>query len=256
MKTKKQEENQKEIYDKKLTNINNDLDSLNKYLLEIKKNRRYSEKIEDQLSKRKQILNREEIKAGKQLELEERNKEYKEKIKVNLLKNKEILKKKKREDVIHLDKQKTKNNLMKTEIENSLKNWKDNLKTKNREEADKVKEERKLIENITKSGKKDIINKNKIRHDLIIYDHLQNEEKRKIEEKNKKMKIKNQLENKIKKEINLKYMYDNKINRQNKENDEIVKRIKDFNPEFQITTQKVRRKSCNTPKMNKNTLKK
>ena len=39
---------------------------------------------------------------------------------------------------------------------------------------------------------------------MIIYDHLQNEEKRKIEEKNKKVKIRCQLEDKIKREINLK----------------------------------------------------
>ena len=69
-------------------NIDLDIDSLNKYLSEVKKTRRHSEKVENQLSKRRLILNKEEKKAEKQLKLEEKNKEYKQQIKVNLLKNK------------------------------------------------------------------------------------------------------------------------------------------------------------------------
>ena len=256
MRTSQQEQREKELYDKKLAKIDSDLDCLNKFLLEIKKKRKFSERMENQLSKRKKLLNKEEIKVGKQLKLVEKNKEFKEQIKVNLLKNKEILEKKKAEDERHLAKQKTKNNIMKNEIQNSLKNWKNNLKIKNKEGADKAKEERKIIDSITKSGKKDAIDKNRLKHDMIIYDHLQNEEKRKIEEKNKKMKIRCQLEDKIKREINLKKKYDDKINRTNKENDLILKRIKDYNPEFQISSHKKRRTSCTTPKMSQFSLKK
>ena len=130
------------------------------------------------------------------------------------------------------------------------------FKNEKKEEADKTKEERKIIDSIAKSGKKDVIDKNRLKHDMIINDHLQNEEKRKIEEKNKKMKIRCQLEDKIKREINLKKKYDDKINRTNKENDLILKRIKDYNPEFQISSHKKRRTSCTTPKMSQFSLKK
>ena len=59
---------------KNTKNIDIDIDSLSKYLLEIKKNRRNSEKIEKQLSKRKLLLNKEEIKVENQIKLEEKNK--------------------------------------------------------------------------------------------------------------------------------------------------------------------------------------
>ena len=247
------------INQSKIKKINRDIDSLNKFLLEIKRNRRYSEKIETQLSKRKQILNNEEIKIEKHQEIATKLKESKEKIKVNLIKNKEILEKKKQNDKINLERQKTKNNQIKQGIDNSLKSWKNNLKTKNKEEADKIKEERKLIENIKNIEKKEVKNYKRQKHDLIIMDHLQNEEKKKNEEKKRKLQIKKQLENKIKKEIDLKQLLDDKINRRNKENDEIVKRIKDYNPQFQIIEfnkfNKKRIKSSHTPKAKKITFK-
>ena len=52
--------------------------------------------------------------------------------------------------------------------------------------------------------------------------------------------------------MDLKQLLDNKISRRNKENDEIIKRIKDYNPQFQIiNADKKRKKSCNTPKIKK-----
>ena len=238
-------------------NIDIDIDSLNKYLLEIKKNRRNSEKIEKQLSKRKLLLNKEEMKVEKQIKIEEKNKINIEQIKVNLLKNKQILEKKKETDKINLERQKSKNSIIKQEIDISLKSWKNNVKSKNKEEADRVKEERKLIENIKKSEKKDIKNNNRIKHDLIIWDHLKCEEKKKFVEKNRKMQIKKQLEEKIQKEIDLKQILHDKINKQNIENDEIIKRIKGYNPHFQlINMDKKRQKSCNTPKVRKISFKK
>lgn len=251
------EEKHKYKYDKKIKDIKEDLETLNKFLFELRKKRRNSEKFEKQLSKRRRILNNEESKCSKRYEIIEKNKENKEKIKVNLLRNKELLEMKKRKDEINLEKQKTKNTTLKTEINNSLKNWKTNVKNKNKEGADKLKEERKIIENIKVSGKKDILNMNRKKHDLIMYNHLQNEEKRKIEEYKKKVRIKNMLERKIQKEIDLKQYFDNKIDKQNKENDELLKRIKDFNPQFQIVktySDHKRRKSCD-PKLKKFTLK-
>ena len=242
---------------KNTKNIDIDIDSLSKYLLEIKKNRRNSEKIEKRLSKRKLLLNKKEIKVENQIKLEEKNKINMEQIKVNLLKNKQILEKKKETDKINLERQKSKNSIIKQEIDNSLKNWKINVKAKNKEEADRIKEERKLIENIKKTEKKDIKNNNRKKHDLIIWDHLQCEEKKKFDEKNRKMQIKRQLEDKIQKEIDLKQFLDDKINKQHKENDEIIKRIKGYNPHFQIIKMdKKRQKSCNTPKVRKISFKK
>ena len=235
-----------------MKSIDIDIDSLNKYLSEIRRNLRNSEKIEDQLSKRKLILNNEEIRAEKLHKLDEKNKEFKEKIKVNLKKDKEILEKKKKTDEMTLELQKSKNNIMKQEIDTSLKNWKIKVKTKNKEEANKAKEKRKLIENIKKSEIKELKDNNKKKHDLIILDQLKSEEKRKIGVKNRKMQIKKELECKIKKEMDLMQFLDEKINRQNKENDELLKRIKDFNPLFQISNfETIRKKSCYTPKMKK-----
>ena len=235
-----------------MKSIDIDIDSLNKYLSEIRRNRRNSEKIEGQLSKRKLILNNEEIRAEKLQKLDEKNKEFKEKIKVNLKKDKEILEKKKKTDEMTLELQKSKNNIMKQEIDTSLKNWKIKVKTKNKEEANKAKEKRKLIENIKKSEIKELKNNNKKKHDFIILDQLKSEEKRKIGVKNRKMQIKKELECKIKKEMDLMQFLDEKINRQNKENDELLKRIKDFNPHFQISNfETIRKKSCYTPKMKK-----
>lgn len=242
---------------KKLKNLEIDIDSLNRYLSEIKKNRRNSEKMEDQLSKRKSILNKEELRAEKQQKLEEKNKEFKEIIKVNLKKDKEILQKKKKADEKNLELQKSKNTSIKQEIDSSLKNWKISVKTKNKEEADKVKEKRKLIENIKKSEIKDIENNNRKKHDLVILNQIKSEEKRKIGVKTRKMQIKKELESKIKKEMDLMHFLDEKINRQNKENEELVKRIKDFNPNFQIINlETIRKKSCYTPKMKKISFKK
>ena len=59
------------------------------------------------------------------------------------------------------------------------------------------------------------------------------------------MQIKKQLEDKIKKEMDLQNFFYDKINKQNKENDEIVKRIKIINPQFEINNIKKRKtKSC------------
>ena len=259
MNDKKKDQRQKSKYEKNIKDIQEDLEALNKCLLELRKKRRNSEKFEKQLSRRGRILNNEESKCSKRHELIAKSKENKEKIKVNLLRNKELLEMKKRKDEINLEKQKTKNITLKAEINNSLKNWKTNVKNKNKEGADKLKEERKIIENIKVSGKKDMLNINRKKHDLIINNHLQNEEKRKIEEYKKKVRIKNLLEIKIQKEIDLKQFFDNKIDRRNKENDEVLKRIKDFNPQFQIVNtyseHKRRRKSCGIPKSKKFSLK-
>lgn len=162
------------------------MEALNKCLLELRKKRRNSEKFEKQLSKRGRILNNEESKCSKRYELIAKSKENKEKIKVNLLRNKELLEMKKRKDEINLEKQKTKNITLKAEINNSLKNWKTNVKNKNKEGADKLKEERKLIENIKVSGKKDMLNINRKKHDIIMHNHLQNEEKEKLKNIRKK----------------------------------------------------------------------
>ena len=254
MNDKKREQRSKFKYNKNIKDIKEDLEILNKYILELRKKRRNSDKFEKQLSKRKR-LNNEESRCSKKSELVEKNRENKAKIKVNLLKSKELLELKRKNEEIDLEKLKEKNNIIKTEINNSLKNWKINLKKKSKEGADKLKEEKKLIENIRISGKKDLMNINRQKHDLIINNHLKNEEKRKIEEYQKKLRIKNILEKKIQKEIDLKQFFDNKIDRQNKENDELLKRIKCFNPQFQIVKgyadQQSRRKSHGPHKLKK-----
>ena len=128
MNDKIREQRQKFKYEKDIKDIKEDLETLNKYLLELRKKRRNSEKFEKQLSRRGRILNNEESKCSKRYELIAKSKENKEKIKVNLLRNKELLEMKKRKDEINLEKQKTKNITLKTEISNSLKSWKIKIK--------------------------------------------------------------------------------------------------------------------------------
>ena len=71
----------------------------------------------------------------------------------------------------------------------------------------KLRKKEKSLKILKKKEKKQIKNKNRKSHDLIIKDQLQNEEKKKIEEKNRKMQIKKQLEDKIKKEMDLKNFF-------------------------------------------------
>ena len=134
--------------------IGDSIEKLNKYLSDLKKDRLRTEKDELLLNYRNKILNMEENRAAKKLELEAKNHEKKEKIRINMTNDKKLILEKKKNDLINLEKQKNKNSNLKSDIDKSLKSWKASVTRKNKDEADKIKEERNQIRNLINETKK------------------------------------------------------------------------------------------------------
>ena len=209
--------------------LEDSIEQLNKYLSDLKKDRQKTEKDEQMLNYRNKILNYEENKAAKKLELVAKNQEKKEQIRVNINKDKEIMQEKKKKDIVNLEKQKSKNTNMKNEIDKSLKNWKPNVTKKNKGEADKVKEERNQIRSLINETKEKNNNFNKDMHDSVQLSHLQKAEEKRIEDYQKKLLLKQEIEEQIQKELALKSELEEKINEHQKKNKEIMSRLKEIN---------------------------
>ena len=209
--------------------IEDSIEQLNKYLSDLKKDRQRTEKDEKLLNYRNKILNMEENKAAKKLELVAKNQEKKQKIRVNMNKDRKIMEDKKRNDLINLEKQKNKNSNLKNKIDISLKNWKTNVSKKNKDEADKIKEERNQIRSIINETKEKNNNINKEMHDSVQLSHLQIAEQKRNEEFQKKLKLKREIEEQIQKELALKNELELKINEQQKKNQEIIERLRNYN---------------------------
>ena len=167
--------------------LEDSIEQLNKYLADLKRDRQKSEKDEKLLNYRNKILNMEENKISKKLELVAKNQEKKEKIRVNMNKDKKIMQEKKKNDLVDLEKQKNKNYNMKNEIDKSLKSWKNNVSKKNKDEAEKIKEERNQIRNLINETKERNTNFNKEMHDSVQLSHLQMAEQKRNEEYQKKL---------------------------------------------------------------------
>ena len=118
---------------------------------------------------------------------------------------------------------------MKNEIDKSLKNWKPNVAKKNKGEADKVKEERNQIRNLIHETKEKNNNFNKDMHDSVQLSHLQKAEEKRIEDYQKKLLLKQEIEEQIQKELALKSELEEKINEHQKKNKEIMSRLKEIN---------------------------
>ena len=143
--------------------------------------------------------------------------------------DKKIMQEKKQNDLINLQKQKSKNSTIKNEIDKSLKTWKKNITKKNKNEADKLKEERNQIRTIINETKEKNNNFNKEMHDSVQLSHLQIAEQKRNEEYQKKLQLKREIEEQIQKELALKSELESKINQQQKKNQEIIDRIKNYN---------------------------
>lgn len=172
-----------------------------------------------------------------------------QKIRVNMNKDRKIMEDKKRNDLINLEKQKNKNSNLKNKIDISLKNWKTNVSKKNKDEADKIKEERNQIRSLINETKEKNSNINKEMHDFVQLSHLQIAEQKRNEEYQKKLKLKREIEEQIQKELALKNELELKINDQQKKNQEIIERLRNYNESSANNSQRnFNNRNSKTPK--------
>lgn len=210
-------------------NLDENIDILIKQYNEIKKDRTKSERDEEILSNRKKLLNNEEIKVARRQIIESKNQEHLEKIRVNVLKDKIKLNETKKKEKEELIRKRNKIYQMKNQIQVTLGSWRENISNKNKNEGIKTKLERDRLEDIYNRNKTDIKEKHKELHDKIQLNHFKNEEKRKNEEIQKKIKLIKDIEEKIKQEKKIKSELDERINNYQQDNLEIIERINNYN---------------------------
>ena len=86
-------------------------------------------------------------------------------------------------------------------------------------------------------------------HDSVQLNHLQIAEQKRNEEYQKKLKLKREIEEQIQKELALKNELELKINNQQKKNQEIIDRLKNYNDNTAKNTQRnVPKRKATTPK--------
>lgn len=208
--------------------LEGDLEQLNRYLSGLKKDRQQTEKENRILSDRTRILNQEENKAAKKFEIETKNQENFDRIRVRVLQDKEMMEAKKKKDEANLEEQKIKNYNLKSDIDNTMKNWRPTLTLKNKTKGDLIVKERSRIRNAIRANKekKDNINKEII--NSVQQGHALFEENKKIQERQKKLELKKKIEEQIQKELELKNSLEEKISERKAKNEAILKRIKDY----------------------------
>ena len=234
--------------------IDASLEELSKNLAKIKKERLDVEKREKILYQRNKILLEEKNKVKNQLDQNVKSQKSFEKIRVNMQKHKDLMNDKKKTDEKNLELQKGKNSEIKKKISNTLKNWKSNLTSKNKKEAEKAKDERAYHESEINKDKEKFEGTNKGKHDRVLTAHIQKEEQRKNEEYKKKLELLEKLKETIKKEKELKGSLEGKISEHNKKNEEILGDINNYNSNIKnnekkwcLVTEKSKRR-CKTPK--------
>jgi hypothetical protein len=119
---------------------------------------------------------------------------------------------------------------------------------KNKEEADKIKEERTKIRTLINETKEKNNNFNKEMHDSVQLSHLQIAEIKRNEEYQKKLKLKREIEEQIQKELALKNEIESKINNQQKKNHEIMERLKNYNDNHSKHSERNLKRISKTPK--------
>ena len=213
------------------TNIedNSELDKelleLHQKYAEMKKDRIKSQKDELLLSNKMKLLAQEEKKIQRRLETDSRFQENIEQIRVSVLKNKEMVEEAKRLKELDQEEKKLKNSKTKTEIRESLSNWRINVTNKNKDKVKQIKQEKAENEKLIQMYKDEKKSKNQYLHDRIQTEAMFHEEKKKKEEIDKKMKMKQELENKIKWEIEKKNKLDTNINKYQENSIKIVQRL-------------------------------
>lgn len=206
-----------------------DLLQLNRYLAGLKKDRQQTEKDARILRDRNRVLSQEENKVVRKYEQETKNQENIDRIRVKVLQDKEMMEESKKKKNEKLEEQKIKNNNLKSGIDNTMKNWRPTLTLKNKNHADLIVKERNRIKNAIKINKERQDNENKEIREAVQQDYVNYLEQKKIEEKQRKLELKKKYEEMIQKELEMKNKWEEKIVEQKEKNDEILKRIKDYN---------------------------
>ena len=171
------------------------------------------------------LLSQEEKKVKRKISQEYKNNENAERIRVNVLKNKEMVEEARRLKALYLEEQRIQNNHQRDGIRITLSNWRNELAEKKQNEAVKAKMEKNEIEKIIQMKKIEKENENKKMHDKVKKEYFEKEQKKKKDDYLRKLKMKKELENKIKNELNTKSNIDNSINTYQEKSIQILQRI-------------------------------
>ena len=191
-----------------------------------------SQKDEQLLTNKMKLLSQEEKKVKRKISQEYKNNENAERIRVNVLKNKEMVEEARRLKALSLEEQRIQNNHQRDGIRITLSNWRNELAEKKQNEAVKAKMEKNEIEKIIQMKKIEKENENKKMHDKVKKEYFEKEQKKKKDDYLRKLKMKKELENKIKNELNTKSNIDNSkkntlISLSDKELVEIINKTED-----------------------------
>lgn len=184
-----------------------------------------SQKDEQLLTNKMKLLSQEEKKVKRKISQEYKNNENAERIRVNVLKNKEMVEEARRVKALYLEEQRIQNNHQRNGIRITLSNWRNELAEKKQNEAVKAKMEKNEIEKIIQMKKIEKENENKKMHDKVKKEYFEKEQKKKKDDYLRKLKMKKELENKIKNELNTKSNIDNSINTYQEKSIQILQRI-------------------------------
>ena len=171
------------------------------------------------------LLSQEEKKVKRKISQEYKNNENAERIRVNVLKNKEMVEEARKLKALYLEEQRIQNNHQRDGIRITLSNWRNELAEKKQNEAVKAKMEKNEIEKIIQMKKIEKENENKKMHDKVKKEYFEKEQKKKKDDYLRKLKMKKELENKIKNELNTKSNIDNSINTYQEKSIQILQRI-------------------------------
>ena len=184
-----------------------------------------SQKDEQLLTNKMKLLSQEEKKVKRKISQEYKNNENAERIRVNVLKNKEMVEEARKLKALYLEEQRIQNNHQRDGIRITLSNWRNELAEKKQNEAVKAKMEKNEIEKIIQMKKIEKENENKKMHDKVKKEYFEKEQKKKKDDYLRKLKMKKELENKIKNELNTKSNIDNSINTYQEKSIQILERI-------------------------------
>ena len=209
--------------------IDDDLVKLYKEYAFARNSRTQTQNIFNTLNNKLNLLKKEEheikdkktnflTKLKKNKKIQNDNKSIKELHLENKIKNEENLKN-----------QKLKNENLKFEIENTLKTFRFNVINNNKKIGNEIKEKKiKLFKSLMLNREQDLNNK-QIKAIKVQRQRAISQENKKQKEYEKKLKIKNDLLNKIKIEENKKKSFDKSVEYCHRESMKVIKRIKDIN---------------------------
>ena len=220
---------------------------------EAKKDRVKSQKDEQLLTNKMKLLSQEEKKVKRKISQEYKNNENAERIRVNVLKNKEMVEEARRLKALYLEEQRIQNNHQRDGIRITLSNWRNELAGKKQNEAVKAKMEKNEIEKIIQMKKIEKENENKKMHDKVKKDYFEKEQKKKKDDYLKKLKMKKELENKIKNELNTKNNIDNSINTYQEKSIQILQRINTIDLDISQISNQTNKKMHHRKNSNSNT---